>query len=123
MPNTLVTSASGIITSTNNVASSTLNNLLDINSNDLNASLNDINSKNQAIIDRQTRQAEQLNEISEKEKLILTRSRMLQISQDRNAYKKKIIYSLIALILFIFIATIMIYVLFKRKAGLSNMTK
>ena len=29
----------------------------------------------------------------DKEKLILTRSRMLQISQDRNSYKKKVIYS------------------------------
>jgi hypothetical protein len=123
MVNTLLTSASQIITSNNNVAGDALNNLLNINSGQLSSTLNDINSKNQAIIDRQTRQAEQLNEISEKEKLILTRSRMLQISQDRNAYKKKIIYSLIALILFIFIATIMIYVLFKRKAGLSNMTK
>ena len=123
MANTLLTSASQIITSNNNVAGDALNNLLNINSGQLSSTLNDINSKNQAIIDRQTRQAEQLNEISEKEKLILTRSRMLQISQDRNAYKKKIIYSLIALILFIFIATIMIYVLFKRKAGLSNMTK
>ncbi len=123
MANNLLTSASQIITSTNNVAGDALNNLLNINSGELSSTLNDINSKNQAIIDRQTRQAEQLNEISEKEKLILTRSRMLQISQDRNAYKKKIIYSLIALILFIFIATIMIYVLFKRKAGLSNMAK
>ena len=43
---------------------------------------------------------------------------MLQISQDRNSYKKKVIYSLIALILFIFIGTIMTYVLFIRKAGM-----
>jgi len=119
MPQDLTSIASNIITSTNNVAGTTLNSLLNANGADLSATLNDINSKNQAIIDRQLRQAEQLNEISEKEKLILTRSRMLQISQDRNAYKKKIIYSLIALILLIFIGTIMIYVLFKRKSGLN----
>jgi hypothetical protein len=45
---------------------------------------------------------------------------MLQISQDRNSYKKKVIYSLIALILFIFIGTIMTYVLFIREAGMAK---
>jgi hypothetical protein len=53
--------------------------------------------------------------ITHKEKLLLTRSRMLQISQDRNSYKKKIIYSLIALIFFIFIITLVIYVYYTRK--------
>jgi hypothetical protein len=84
----------------------------------MNLSLSDIESKNSAIRDKQLRQIEQLKEIEDKEKLILTRSRMLQISQDRNSYKKKVIYSLIALILFIFIGTIMTYVLFIRKAGM-----
>jgi hypothetical protein len=85
---------------------------------DMNMSLSDIESKNNTIREKQQRQLEQLREIEDKEKLILTRSRMLQISQDRNSYKKKVIYSLIALILFIFIGTIMTYVLFIRKAGM-----
>ena len=84
----------------------------------MNLSLSDIETKNSAIREKQQRQIEQLKEIEDKEKLILTRSRMLQISQDRNSYKKKVIYSLIALILFIFIGTIMTYVLFIRKAGM-----
>ena len=84
----------------------------------MNLSLSDIETKNGAIREKQQRQIEQLKEIEDKEKLILTRSRMLQISQDRNSYKKKVIYSLIALILFIFIGTIMTYVLFIRKAGM-----
>ena len=86
----------------------------------MNLSLSDIESKNSAIRDKQMRQIEQLKEIEDKEKLILTLSRMLQISQDRNSYKKKVIYSLIALILFIFIGTIMTYVLFIRKAGMAK---
>jgi hypothetical protein len=86
----------------------------------MNLSLTDIDTKNSAIRDKQLRQMEQLKEIEDKEKLILTRSRMLQISQDRNSYKKKVIYSLIALILFIFIGTIMTYVLFIRKAGMAK---
>ena len=45
---------------------------------------------------------------------------MLQISQDRNAYKKKIIYSLIALIFAIFIFTLVMYVLFIRKIGMTK---
>ncbi len=47
------------------------------------------------------KQKQQENEISEKEKLILTRNRMLQIEYDKNLYKKRIIYSLIAFILFL----------------------
>ena len=86
----------------------------------MNASLSDIYNKNSAIKEKQRIQIDQLREIEDKEKLILTRSRMLQISQDRNSYKKKVIYSLIALILFIFIGTIMTYVLFIRKAGMAN---
>ena len=86
----------------------------------INSTLTDISLKNNSIRDKQERQIEQLKEIEDKEKLILTRSRMLQISQDRNSYKKKIIYTLIALILFIFIATIMTYVFFMRKSSMSK---
>jgi len=86
----------------------------------MNQELLSIGSKNSLIREKQERQIEQIKEIEDKEKLILTRSRMLQISQDRNSYKKKVIYSLIALILFIFIGTIMTYVLFIRKAGMAK---
>lgn len=86
----------------------------------INSTLTDISLKNNSIRDKQERQIEQLKEIEDKEKLILTRSRMLQISQDRNSYKKKIIYTLIALILFIFIGTIMTYVFFMRKSSMSK---
>jgi len=78
--------------------------------------LNELDEKNKLLIEKQLIQKNQLKEIEEKEKLLLTRSRMLQISQDRNSYKKKIIYSLIALIFGIFILTLVMYVLFIRKA-------
>ena len=80
----------------------------------------EIVSKNTELSDKQAVQLNQFNEIEDKEKLLLTRSRMLQVSQDRNSYKKKIIYTLIALILFIFIATIMTYVFFMRKSSMSK---
>ena len=61
----------------------------------MNLSLSDIESKNSSIRDKQQRQIEQLKEIEDKEKLILTRSRMLQISHDRNSYKNKVIYCIL----------------------------
>ncbi len=80
----------------------------------------DIDAKNQELLEKQMRQKQQLNEIDEKNKLILTRARMLQLSQEKNSYKKKIIYSLIAIILLILILTLSTYVYFSRKKGGSN---
>ena len=85
-----------------------------------NATDNEIATKNVQLLDKQQIQLNQFTEIEDKEKLLLTRSRMLQIAQDRNAYKKKIIYTLIALIFFIFIFTLVMYVLFVRKIGMNK---
>jgi hypothetical protein len=84
------------------------------------SSLSELSKKNEVLNQKQQIQLNQLKEIEDKEKLLLTRSRMLQISQDRNAYKKKIIYSLIALIFAIFIFTLVMYVLFIRKMGMAK---
>lgn len=83
-------------------------------------SSSEILSKNAQLLDKQQIQLNQFTEIEDKEKLLLTRSRMLQISQDRNSYKKKIIYTLIALIFFIFIFTLVMYVLFVRRIGMNK---
>ena len=90
-------------------------NLIDQNINLQNMSIQDLESKNQELLKKKMIQENQLIEIQDKEKLLLTRSRMLQISQDRNSYKKKIIYTLIALIFLIFIFTLALYVYFTRK--------
>ena len=52
------------------------------------STLHEINLKNENLMKTQSIQLQQLKEIEDKEKLLLTRSRMLQISQDRNSYKK-----------------------------------
>lgn len=78
-----------------------------------------LDQKNQELLNKQEIQRNQMKEIEEKEKLLLTRSRMLQIAQDRNEYKKKIIYSLIAVIFAIFILTLVMYVLFVRKSAMA----
>ncbi len=83
--------------------------------NSLGSYLIEIEQKNQAILDKQHIQLNQLKEIQDKEKLLLTRSRMLQISQDRNSYKKKVIYTLIAIIFGLFILILFMYVLFTRR--------
>jgi hypothetical protein len=82
--------------------------------------LSNINQKNNELLQKQKIQIQQLKEIQDKEKLLLTRSRMLQIAQDRNAYKKKIIYTLLAIIFGIFILILVVYVLFTRKLGMAK---
>ena len=85
-----------------------------------NASLQELESKNKDLVHKQQIQLNQMKEIEDKEKLLLTRSRMLQISQDRNSYKKKIIYSLIAAIFVIFIFTLAMYVFYVRKINMAK---
>ena len=80
-----------------------------------NLTLNELGSKSKELSNKRQIQVNQLKEIEDKEKLLLTRSRMLQISQDRSIYKKKIIYSLLAFILIAFILCLIMYVLFIRK--------
>lgn len=80
-----------------------------------NNALLELESKNQELYQKYAIQLNQVKEIEDKEKLLLTRSRMLQISQDRNSYKKKIIYTLVALIFALFIFTLVVYVYFMKK--------
>ena len=65
-------------------------NLIDQNINLQNISIQDLEVKNNELLKKQEIHQNQLKEIEDKEKLLLTRSRMLQISQDRNSYKKKL---------------------------------
>jgi phosphoribosylaminoimidazole carboxylase (NCAIR synthetase) len=77
--------------------------------------LGKIDEKNIIIFDKEKIQNQLLNEIESKEKLLLTRSRMLQISQDRNSYKKQLIYSFTASAFIILILVIFIYYTVKKK--------
>ena len=77
--------------------------------------LNDLSNKNELLFKKENIQMQQLKEIEDKEKILLTRSRMLQISQDRNSYKMKVIYSLLTVIFSIFIITLLIYISFSKK--------
>ena len=79
-----------------------------------------IAQKNQNLIDKNEINLEQEKAIVDKNKLFLTRSRMLQVSRDKNAYKLKIIYTLLALILLIFTASLGVYIFFRKKGGKGN---
>lgn len=79
-----------------------------------------IAQKNLNLIDKNEINLEQEKAIVDKNKLFLTRSRMLQVSRDKNAYKLKIIYTLLALILLIFTASLGVYIFFRKKGGKGN---
>jgi hypothetical protein len=49
--------------------------------------------------------------------VIATRDRMLQLSQERNMYKKKIIYVLLAIIIGLLVAIIATYLTFTKRRG------
>lgn len=76
-----------------------------------------IGQKNLNLIEKNKINLEQEKAIYDKNKLFITRSRMLQVSRDKNSYKLKIIYTLLAVIILIFIASLGIYVFMKKKGG------
>jgi hypothetical protein len=73
-----------------------------------------LKTKNATLIQKYEIQVNQLKEISEKEKLYNKNSKMLQIVQSRNSFKRKIISTLIASIFFFLIITIATFVYYKR---------
>ena len=77
--------------------------------------IKELNFKNKELQNTKNMESDQIKEIEAKEKLFLTRERTLQIIKERNAYKRKVIYSLIALIFVIVILIIIFYIYYNRK--------
>ena len=82
-----------------------------------NVATSEIKTKNETLLEKQIIQDSQMKEIENKEKLLLTRARMLQISQDRNSYKTKVIYTLLAILIVIFIINLFIWSLKKSNGN------
>lgn len=81
----------------------------------LSKSLNVPNNPNRTDIQKAlTNINNQKSLLEEKRAILLTRNRMLQLSQDRNNYKQKIIYTLISLIIACFILVLIGYTAFGR---------
>jgi len=63
----------------------------------------------QELTERQARILAQQREIDNKKKLVESRNRMLQLSIEKNVYKKKVIYSLISAIIAVLILMLLGY--------------
>ena len=59
--------------------------------------------------EKKNRIQQQTLDLEDKTRIVLTRSRMLEIAQERNIFARKMFYSLIALIIFIIVVTLVIY--------------
>ena len=55
----------------------------------------------------------QIVQIQDKSNVALTRSRMLEIAQERNIFARKLYFTLIALIIFIIVISLVIYTMKK----------
>jgi tetrahydromethanopterin S-methyltransferase subunit F len=56
------------------------------------------------------------NDIKHKMQLVATRDRMLQLSQERNMYKKKVIYVLFSIVIALLVAIISAYTVYGKMA-------
>jgi len=75
---------------------------------------NEIQKKANIISDKQKQVYGQTQEIDDKIQLFETRNKMLQLSIDRNIYKKKMIYSLLAVIIALIIGMLFFYSYFSK---------
>jgi VIT1/CCC1 family predicted Fe2+/Mn2+ transporter len=76
-----------------------------------------LQEQNEALHNKRLRNEMQLNAIEAKKNIINTRARMLQIAQENNVYKQKIIYTLIAFIFAVFIAILVMYVFYSKRSN------
>jgi predicted nucleic acid-binding Zn-ribbon protein len=78
----------------------------------------DIDKKANQISEKQKQVYGQSQEIEDKIKLLDTRNKMLQLSIDQNVYKKKVIYSLLSVIIALIVGMIFFYTFFSKKMTL-----
>ncbi len=75
----------------------------------------EIDNKEKQISEKQKQVYGQSQEIEDKIKLLDTRNKMLQLSIEQNIYKKKIIYSLLSVIIALIVGMIFFYTFFSKK--------
>jgi exonuclease VII large subunit len=78
----------------------------------------EIDKKAKQISEKQKQVYGQSQEIEDKIKLLDTRNKMLQLSIDQNIYKKKVIYSLLSIIIALIVGMIFFYTFFSKKIDL-----
>ena len=75
---------------------------------------NSLTTRTDTIQTAQTQLQNQQKLLEEKRALLITRNRMLQLSQDRNFYKQRVIYTLISLIFAAIVIILIGYAAFKK---------
>jgi hypothetical protein len=78
----------------------------------------EIDKKAQQISEKQKQVYGQSQEIEDKVKLLDTRNKMLQLSIDQNIYKKKVMYSLLSIIIALIAGMIFFYAFLSKKKSL-----
>lgn len=76
--------------------------------------IDDLIQYNKELSEKQKVQKDKINLIKEKELSLEKTNELLKTSSDRNNFKKKVIYTLIALIFFLFILSLSTYIYFVR---------
>jgi|SaaInlStandDraft_1057018.scaffolds.fasta_scaffold04614_2 hypothetical protein len=76
--------------------------------------LEHILSQKEKLNDNQKLYSQYTDDIKKKMQLVATRDRMLQLSQERNIYKQKVMYVLLALIVSLLVGSISVYTIFNR---------
>ena len=74
-----------------------------------------IQDKDEELTRKLVRSRMQQREIDYKNKLITTRDRMLQLSQESNVYKGKVVYSLLATVIILVCIMLAVYIYFTKK--------
>ena len=77
--------------------------------------VNSVDQQRQILKSNQTNFKNYSKMLNNKMELLATRDRMLQLSQERNVYKKKVIYVLFAVIIALLVAIIAAYSFFNKR--------
>jgi len=86
----------------------------------INETSDQIEKKADSLEEKQKQVYGQTKEIEDKIRLLETRNKMLELSIDRNLYKKKVIYSLFSVILAFVIIMICFYAFFNKKLNIGE---
>ena len=78
----------------------------------------EISKKADQITEKQKQVYGQSQEIEDKIKLLDTRNKMLQLSIDQNVYKKKVIYSLLSVIIALIVGMLFFFTFFTKKINI-----
>ena len=102
-------SSSDEVDAVNRYVQSSENSQLPYLRNNLSETSVEINSINNQINEKRQRLMRQEAEIMQKKKIILTRNRMLNISDANNRYNQKLIYTFVSIIFGLFIIVLVLY--------------